>query len=373
MIYIVGIGITFFLSFILLTKNNKTYADKILFAWLCVITVHLTLFAIISSQEYFEFPYLLGLEIAIPFLHGPLLFLYTCSLTAQRVTTRNSIVHFIPFVMGLVSIFPFLIKSTEEKKFVYRNEGIGYTTLTSIIFLGIVFSGITYSILSLRALLKHKKKIKENYSYTEKKTLQWLFNLIIGLSCIWIIVFFADDEYIFASVVLYVFFVGYFGIKQGGIFSDQPPFESVVLSEIKDILSTTSADSESSKYEKSLLSNEQMENIHTELKLLMSKEKLFLIPELTLSMLSERLNVHPNTLSEVINRVEQKIFFDYINTLRVEEFKIRVARPENKNYTLLAIAHDCGFNSKTSFNRNFKNITGKSPSEYLKEIKISIG
>jgi AraC-like DNA-binding protein len=129
---------------------------------------------------------------------------------------------------------------------------------------------------------------------------------------------------------------------------------------------------EIAKYERSVLTQQQLDHIHTELKGVMSTEKLFLTPELTLSMVADRLDVHPNTLSEVINRVEQKSFFDYINTMRIDEFKARVAKPENQNYTLLSIAHDCGFNSKTSFNRNFKNSTGKSPSEYLKEVDINL-
>jgi AraC-like DNA-binding protein len=86
-------------------------------------------------------------------------------------------------------------------------------------------------------------------------------------------------------------------------------------------------------------------------------------------MVAEELEIHPNTLSQVINTVEQKNFFDYVNTLRIEEFKERIANPDNQKYTLLSLAFECGFNSKTSFNRNFKNLTGKSPSEYLKESK----
>ncbi len=89
-------------------------------------------------------------------------------------------------------------------------------------------------------------------------------------------------------------------------------------------------------------------------------------------MVSRELNIHPNTLSQVINRAEQKNFFDYINSLRVSEFKERTMKSDYQKYTLLSLAHDCGFNSKTSFNRNFKKITGKSPSEYLKEAHIDL-
>ncbi len=98
----------------------------------------------------------------------------------------------------------------------------------------------------------------------------------------------------------------------------------------------------------------------------MENEKLFKNSELTLTQLSQTLNVHPNTLSQVINSVEQKNFYDYINFQRVEEFKKAMALPENQKFTLLSLAFECGFNSKTAFNRNFRKVTGVSPSEYLK-------
>lgn len=372
MIYIIGIALTFFLSFILLTKKDKAIADKILFVWLCVILTHLSLFAIISSQEYLRFPYLLGHEIPLPLLHGPFLFLYTTSLTRGKISTGMALVHFIPYAFALLSIIPFLFLSPEEKVLVYQNEGETYSTLTTIIFIGIILSGLLYIVFSIRSLIKHKRKIENNFSYTEQINLQWLFILITGLSCIWIFVFFAEDEIIFSSVVLYVLFIGYYGIKQVGIFTNQlPPVDYSLVLEPTDS-SRSLIPSEILKYENSSLTDSQLEAIHEDLLELMTRKKIYLTAELTLMMVSLELDLHPNTLSQVINQKEQKNFFDYINTLRVEEFKEKVIKPENQKYTLLSLAHECGFNSKTSFNRNFKKITGKSPTEYLKDIKISL-
>nr|WP_262919778.1 helix-turn-helix domain-containing protein [Niabella hibiscisoli] len=99
----------------------------------------------------------------------------------------------------------------------------------------------------------------------------------------------------------------------------------------------------------------------------MQKEALFTDPELTLGTLSEQLAIHPNTLSQVINSKEGKNFYDYINALRIATFIKALSKPENKKYTLLSLAFECGFNSKASFNRNFKKHTGLSPTEYLKD------
>lgn len=370
MIYITGVVITFFLSSILLTKKEKSIADKILAVWLCVIAVHLTLYAIVATQKHLQFSYLLGLEIPMPLLHGPFLFLYTTSFTARPTATRKKLLHFIPFVLALLSIIPFLLLSSGEKILVYRSGGESYATLTGIIFMTTILSGIIYSFLSLRSLLRHKRKIKDEFSYIEKINLQWLFNLVIGLCCIWVIVSFADDEYIFSAVVLYVLFIGYFGIKQVGIFTNRPPAEELLALATTAPAGAITTHVDNSKYEKSSLTDSQLKAIHTELVELIGQRKMYLTHELTLSMVSQELDVHPNTLSQVINRAEQRNFFDYINTLRVAEFKERATKPENQRYTLLALAHECGFNSKTSFNRNFKKITGISPSDYLKEAHI---
>ena len=97
----------------------------------------------------------------------------------------------------------------------------------------------------------------------------------------------------------------------------------------------------------------------------MNTEKLFKENDLTLAQLASRLNTHPNYLSQVINDKENKSFFDYINTLRTKEFIEIVSNADNQKYTLMGLAFECGFNSKSSFNKYFKKITGKSPSEYL--------
>ncbi len=366
MIYTFGIAITFFLSFILSTKKEKSNADKILAIWLGVVGVHLTLYYLIFSKLYLEFPYLLGLEIPMPLLHGPFIFLYTTALTQQKATDGKRLLHFIPYLIGLLAMVPFLILSSTEKIAVYFHEGDAYETLLIVFFLSIILSGFTYSFLSLRAVIRHHRSILEIYSYTERVSLKWLYFLIFGLSIIWIAVIFADDQYIFAAVVLYVLLIGYYGIKQVGIFTNQSIDIATGQSEPKDTENKPTP-SEKVKYEKSELTALQLETIHENLAQVMRAEKLYQTPELTLSDVAIKLSVHPNTLSQVINRMEQKNFFDYINGLRVEEFKKRITQAENQQFKMLSVAYDCGFNSKTSFNRNFKKAVGISPTEYLEK------
>lgn len=93
-------------------------------------------------------------------------------------------------------------------------------------------------------------------------------------------------------------------------------------------------------------------------------EKPYLDPELTLTQLAERINISPHHLSQIINEQFQLNFFEYINQFRVEEVKSRICNPKYESYSLLGIAMDSGFNSKSAFNRVFKKLTHQTPSQF---------
>ena len=99
----------------------------------------------------------------------------------------------------------------------------------------------------------------------------------------------------------------------------------------------------------------------------MKTEKPYTNPELTLNQLAKSLDVHPNTLSQVINSKENRNFYDLINENRVNEFIHLVTQARQQQFTLLGMAFDSGFNSKASFNRNFKKYAGITPSEFMKQ------
>ena len=97
----------------------------------------------------------------------------------------------------------------------------------------------------------------------------------------------------------------------------------------------------------------------------MQSEKPFLRTKLSINDLAEDLGIPSHHLSQVINERLNQNFYDFINSYRIEELKVKLKDPHNKHLTMLGIAFDCGFNSKASFNRIFKKHTGQTPSEYL--------
>jgi len=101
---------------------------------------------------------------------------------------------------------------------------------------------------------------------------------------------------------------------------------------------------------------------------LMDRKKLYLNPELTLAEVSDELLIPKHHLTQAMNTELGKNFYAYINELRVKKFMEMVVNPKFKDYTFLAIAFECGFNSKSTFNSVFKRITNFTPSEYLQSL-----
>jgi len=387
MLYLTGIIICFFLCVLLLSKKDKKEPDKILVIWLFLIGVHMLLFYIHVSGKYVEFPYLVGFGIPLPFVHPPFLYLYTASITNQATKKRYWFLHFLPILFTYFFFLPFLTSSFANKIVVYQNGGLGYEKPMEMVNIGIIISGIVYIILSLVLLKKHRKAIEGQFSNIEKINLSWLRYLTFGIGIIWLLIITdRTDEYIYTAVVFFILFIGFFGIKQVGIFTQahqnnlQPNLD-INLENTHEAINELAEDPkpleeinhEKIKYSKSGLLEEAAQDIHKKLIDIMQKEKVFKNPELTLSDLSQKLGVNANTLSQVVNSLEEKNFYDYINGQRIEEFKRIVSLPENQKFTILALAYECGFNSKSAFNRNFKNETGLSPTEYLKETNILLG
>jgi TolB-like protein/tetratricopeptide (TPR) repeat protein len=119
------------------------------------------------------------------------------------------------------------------------------------------------------------------------------------------------------------------------------------------------------KYRKSSLSESKAREIEAKLNAFMSESRVFLNQGLNLSDLAEAAETSSNTLSQVLNEHIGKSFYDYVNSFRLDHL-LRI-QPDHRyrNYTILALAYECGFNSKTTFNSFFKKALDKTPSEYF--------
>lgn len=98
----------------------------------------------------------------------------------------------------------------------------------------------------------------------------------------------------------------------------------------------------------------------------MEEEKPYLNAELTLYDLASQINLSKNELTDLLNIHIGKNFFSYVNDFRLKAVIKRLENPNYDHYTIIAIAYDCGFNSKSTFNNLFKQFSGLTPSEYKK-------
>ena len=100
----------------------------------------------------------------------------------------------------------------------------------------------------------------------------------------------------------------------------------------------------------------------------MEEDKIYLNPNLNLTMLALHTRIAQKTISAVLNQHLQKSFNEFVNYYRVEAFKAKLQQAETNNLTIAGVAMECGFNSQATFQRTFKDLTGMSPSEFRKQV-----
>jgi AraC-like DNA-binding protein len=120
------------------------------------------------------------------------------------------------------------------------------------------------------------------------------------------------------------------------------------------------------KYSASTLESWKSQHYLQKLLSLMEKEKPYRDPEITVEKLSNMLDISEKHLSQILNERLQLNFNNFVNKYRVEEAQKKILDPKEKDFVILKIAYDVGFNSKSAFNAAFKKFTQMSPSEFRK-------
>lgn len=227
-----------------------------------------------------------------------------------------------------------------------------FSVLFSIILLGCIYA----------LILNFEKNQLKGKTQIPKIGVNWLkiISLISFILClIWIISIYDELTYGSDNVSFYyilwlgmsftIYILGHIGLYRFGVLQEQKSIQKF------------------SNFNKSLISvetvysqNEHIEEFERHIK----TEKNYLNSNLSLESVAEKLNINKSYLSRIINSELEKSFTDYVNELRVEEAKFYMTNPEFKNYTLISIGLEAGFNSKSAFNTAFKKFTGMTPSQY---------
>lgn len=358
------------LSVLLFIKKQNKHANRVLSLAVLALSLDL-IFEYITGMKYYEpFPFLFGANIAFPFIYGPAFYIYTLLLSQKGGRFRPVyMLHFLPFILFHLYLSPFYLLDHAEK-LRKINEYLTLPHMDIIVISALKpVHGFIYAVLSMKVLSRFRSSLEDSFSNLDKIKINWLRYLLIGTMIVWSVValsIFSEitsiaslvlhKEVIYISISLLIYSIGYRALSQSEVFSE---------STAPDTGNTSAPElSVKGKYEKSSLEENDIEMIKRNLLLLMNEKKVYLNSELTLTQLALDLNVSNHNLSETINKSFNKNFYDFINTYRVEEFKERIKNPDYSNYSLLAIAFESGFSSKSSFNSIFKKITSQTPSEY---------
>lgn len=355
---------------ILILQKKRTVHDKIMTAWLVYLGIYVGLYAVFSDVLFTKYQLFSASFISLLLLHGPFLYLYISSLTNDKfqISWKN-LIHFTPFVLFnlyivLASFFPHY---AQKIRLDHSDNVHGTAYFFNLFLILTVLSGPVYILLTIRLFRKLDINIFNNFSVSENVSLDWMRKLIYTFGVVWtVLMIFTTIHHVFGlfswsfctnglflSLSVFILLIGFLGLNQKEIFVQYPDKQiEYVIDEPK------------AKYATTLLKEDEMDDYIKKIVQYMDEEKPYLDADISLPELSERMNIPSHHLSRVINEKLNLNFFDFINQYRVEEVKLRIHDPQYEHLSILGIAFDSGFNTKSAFNRVFKKMTGMTPSEF---------
>ena len=381
-------GQGFFLALLILHKYGRIFANR--FLSLLMFLYSLILLNLLLTDLGFpdEYPRALLLPLGFTFLIAPLHYLYARYLLHYGRRFRwGDAGHFLPFGLYLILILPVLFQSEGSSPDFPRAIDSQPMPVDSVLFNWfLVLQGLIYMGLVLNMLRHYALSLRSLFSSIEDIKLEWLRNITLMTTGCWLI-FAMENTLMMAGinlsnfdlssvlVAVAVYAMGYLGFFNSEILVQPGAADSIRqatdFGEIREAGGPPTL-KHGGKYEKSGLSPEKAEAYVASLRKIVEEEQLYTDSTLTLNQLAERLDISPHNLSEIINTRLGQNFFDFVNAYRLEAVKRDLADPQKAHFTILALALDAGFNSKTAFNGIFKKHTGMTPSDYRRR-RLSVG
>lgn len=362
----------------LLFFHPKSDRSVTLFLSLHILTI--SVFMLMPVAQYLFSWQSLTLLVPFQFLIGPFLYLYVCSFK-ETVTWRKAWPHFLLFAVFFIADIQ--IYFSWIKKYPAADQPPEEVLFAPVSYVNTAVRNLQmllYYFLSRRALKSYQQSIQHLYSETSKINLDWVRGLLNGFLLLIITVFvlfyfvvkYPENFSLFilintAIITPYIYLVTFRGIGQTSLWQIQPDRKKEIIEEeIKGAESIELSIKEKREDQAVTkgLPETRLTEIVSRITQLMESDKLYQEPELTLQSLADKLEIPSYQVSQAINDGLKKNFYDLINGYRVEKAKQQLVDPKNRNYTILSVGFEAGFNSKTTFNTVFKKFTGLTPTEY---------
>ncbi|GAB4517866.1 MAG: hypothetical protein Tsb004_28290 [Allomuricauda sp.] len=314
-----------------------------------------------TIKAYREFLFFMPLQQL--FLIGPVLYFYMRSLLDGNFEFRRKhLLHFIPAILYLMySAVVFVTDVWILDAFYFYADGRDKDLDFWYQFAGLI-SMLCYLALGVQHYRNYRKAIVQEVSFAEDITFKWAnrFMLAFGAILILRVLFFilnpewgqfGSKYWYYLCFSVLCFYIGLSGYANS--LKTVIPFTLDGVGEIETVQESTKESSESTIWK------EKIDD-------LFEKKAIYKDPGLTLSDVASRLGTNRNIVSQTINREFELNFNDYVNRQRAQAVIRRLEGGQHAHTTLLGIALECGFNSKSTFNRAFKRLTGLTPNHYIK-------
>ncbi|WP_198991173.1 helix-turn-helix domain-containing protein [Siccationidurans sp. BT559] len=234
---------------------------------------------------------------------------------------------------------------------------------------------IGYWLAAYLALRRHQQHLPQLTAQPEPVNLQWLKQVLWGLALLvglWLNELFFHLGWVLAlTPVGYlgaVFYLAHYALRQPEVFA----FPAPVRAELQELWQQDSPalpGPAPAAPKQARLSPSQVAYWQQRLLQLLQAEKVYLEADLSLPALAERAGLSTHELSYVLNEGFRVNFFQFINAYRVAEAQRLLASAQHQHLSMVGIAFEAGFSSKTTFNTTFKKVTGLTPSQFLQQVR----
>jgi len=368
-----------FLSVYLFSKRENRNANKWLAFLLTAISLHLIEYAADITGITMHYPFFIAITYPLLFWLGPFYYIYCRYLLDKFYKTTFKIsLHFLPSLIVLLLMMPFYSMSNEAKVSLMSGiaqDGIIKIPTGQLIFMGAhVVQTVAYIFASYKFIGKKEKELKDFSSdVIVVKKIEWLNAFSLYFSIYFLLYFivvvlltfinsyqFQLDYLLLLIMAISIYAIGYSAISNPEIFKAIPEFDLQSFELNKEAPVDGSRNSN------------RFPELKEKLLQYMDSNKPYLKSDLKISELADSLGVPYYQLSQLINDEFLVNFYDFINKYRVEEAK-KLLLEDSRNYKILAIAYEVGFNSKATFNRVFKKTTDLTPSEFKEKFSPPSG
>lgn len=301
-----------------------------------------------------------------PFLYGPAIYFYIRTYINREFRFQK--IHFLHLILFLGALIFRIIYDFSGGYTIFeqfeairsKNPPMIFRVIGTVLMTHI----LSYLFFSLRLVRRYRRFVRTTASFEEQSRTRWI-------NWITLILLFPLLTAIFSAIVLGPIrdfpapAIAGFGmiLFLTIIYLVRPTVLDGVVAELA---IEEESELEPTRYVSSSLIDTQKQRYSEQLLAYMEEHKPYRSQTLTLSELAETLKINSKYLSQVINELHQLNFMDFINGYRIRAAQEMLTAPRYQHYTIMAIANEVGFRSRSAFYAAFKKLTGQTPTEYKK-------